>query len=100
MPLEDLKERLLAVQARETVRIMDEGVLNSVGEANIGSIFGLGYPAWTGGVLQYINQFGLTAFVARTGALAERYGERFQPPASLVERAERNQPYSDGGSSS
>ena len=59
-------------------------------DANIGSIFGIGFPAWTGGVLQYINGYGLPAFVARARELAEAYGDRFLPPASLIERAERN----------
>ena len=95
VPLQDLKDRLLAVQALESVRILDEGVLNSVAEANIGSIFGLGFPAWTGGVLQYINQYGLEAFVERAHELARLYGDRFLPPASLVERARNTQTYQD-----
>ena len=94
-PLADLKDRLLYVQALETVRILDEGVLNSVAEANIGSIFGLGYPAWTGGVLQFINQSGLSAFAARAQILAERYGSRFEPPASLIKRAASGEPFKD-----
>lgn len=48
-PIADLKDRLLYSQALETVRILDEGVLRRVGDANLGSILGLGYPAWTGG---------------------------------------------------
>jgi len=95
VPLQDLQDRLLAAQALETVRILDEGVLNSVAEANIGSIFGLGYPAWTGGVLQYINQYGLDRFVERANDLAHLYGDRFLPPASLVERARNHQTYQD-----
>lgn len=95
MPLADLRDRLLYIQALETARIWDEGVLRRVGDANLGSILGLGYPAWTGGVLQFINQTGLTAFVERARQLAERYGERFIPPASLIERAQRSQPYQD-----
>ncbi|MCH8529712.1 MAG: enoyl-CoA hydratase/isomerase family protein [Saccharospirillum sp.] len=94
-PLADLKDRLLYVQALETVRILDEGVLNSVAEADIGSIFGLGYPAWTGGVLQFINQSGLSAFAARAQILAERYGSRFEPPASLIKRAASGEPFKD-----
>ena len=90
MPLADIKERLLFVQAIETVRCLDEGVLTTSRDANIGSIFGIGFPAWTGGVLQYINGYGLPAFVARARELAQAYGDRFLPPASLIERAARN----------
>jgi 3-hydroxyacyl-CoA dehydrogenase/enoyl-CoA hydratase/3-hydroxybutyryl-CoA epimerase len=90
IPFEDLKERLLFIEAIETVKCLDEGVLLSVAEANIGSIFGIGYPGWTGGVLQYINQYegGLPGFVARARELAERYGARFTPPPLLVAKAE------------
>jgi 3-hydroxyacyl-CoA dehydrogenase/enoyl-CoA hydratase/3-hydroxybutyryl-CoA epimerase len=77
-------------------------VIETVADANIGSILGIGFPGWTGGVLQYINGYqhpvhgqGPAAFVVRTRELAERYGERFEPPASLVERAERGEQYLD-----
>ncbi|MEV7345877.1 3-hydroxyacyl-CoA dehydrogenase NAD-binding domain-containing protein [Streptomyces sp. NPDC093544] len=93
IPFEDMKERMLFAEAIDTVRCFDEGVLRSVPEANIGSIFGIGFPGWTGGVVQYINQYegGPAGFVARARDLAERYGERFVPPASLVEKAERGE---------
>ena len=90
IPFDDAKERMLFAEALESVKCYDEGVLRSVAEANIGSIFGIGFPAWTGGVLQYINGYpgGPAGFVARAQELAAQYGERFSPPASLVELAE------------
>ncbi|MCA1226962.1 3-hydroxyacyl-CoA dehydrogenase NAD-binding domain-containing protein [Saccharopolyspora sp. 6M] len=96
--LEDLVERLLFIQAVETVRCLDEDVLRSVPDANIGSIFGIGFPAWTGGVVQYMNGYpgGLPGFVERARALAERYGERFTPPASLVRKAEAGESFDLG----
>jgi 3-hydroxyacyl-CoA dehydrogenase/enoyl-CoA hydratase/3-hydroxybutyryl-CoA epimerase len=95
--LKDLEERMLAIEAIETVRCLDEGVIESVADANIGSIFGIGFPGWSGGVLQYINGYdgGLPGFVARAREFAAQYGERFEPPASLVEKAERGEIYSD-----
>ncbi len=95
IPFEDMKERMLFAEALETVRCFDEGVLRSVPEANIGSILGIGFPAWTGGVIQYINgyQGGLPGFVARAWVLAGRYGEHLTPPASLVAKAERGETY-------
>ena len=92
-PFEDLKERMLFIEAIESVRCLDEGVLTSVADANVGSILGIGYPSWTGGVLQYVNQYdgGLPGFVARARVLAERYGERFEPPPLLVGMAERGE---------
>ena len=93
----DLEERMLIIESLETVKCLEEGVIESVADANIGSIMGIGFPGWTGGVLQYINGYagGLTGFVARARELAERYGERFEPPPSLVEKAERGEIYSD-----
>lgn len=90
IPFEDMKERMLFAEALETVRCFDEGVLRSVEDANVGSILGIGFPAWTGGVVQYVDNYpgGVTGFVARARELAERYGDRFLPPASLVARAE------------
>ncbi|MGB3301300.1 3-hydroxyacyl-CoA dehydrogenase NAD-binding domain-containing protein [Gordonia sp. (in: high G+C Gram-positive bacteria)] len=90
IPLEDMKERMLFAEALETVKCFDEGVLTSVEDANIGSIFGIGFPAWTGGVVQYINGYegGVAGFVARAKELAAAYGDNFLPPASLVEKAE------------
>jgi 3-hydroxyacyl-CoA dehydrogenase/enoyl-CoA hydratase/3-hydroxybutyryl-CoA epimerase len=95
VPFEDLKERMLFAEALETVKCFDEGVLTSVADANIGSIFGIGFPAWTGGVIQYINQYdgGLKGFVARSRELAERYGDHFTPPASLVSKADQGEIY-------
>ncbi|SEK43420.1 short chain enoyl-CoA hydratase /3-hydroxyacyl-CoA dehydrogenase [Pseudomonas sp. NFIX51] len=88
---QDVRDRLLFVQAIETVRCVEEGVLRSTADANIGSIFGIGFAAWTGGALQFINQYGLKDFIARAQYLAEQYGERFAPPALLLEKAAKGQ---------
>ena len=83
----DVRDRLLFIQAIETVRCVEEGVLMSTADANVGSIFGIGFAAWSGGALQFINQYGLNDFIARARYLAEQYGERFSPPALLLEKA-------------
>ncbi|GAA2977322.1 3-hydroxyacyl-CoA dehydrogenase/enoyl-CoA hydratase/3-hydroxybutyryl-CoA epimerase [Microbacterium terrae] len=95
LPLKDLQERMLFAEALDTIDCLDGGVLTSVPDANIGSIYGIGFPAWTGGVLQYVNQYegGLPGFVARARELAEAYGERFEPPASLLAKAEAGETY-------
>ncbi len=97
IPFADMKERMLFSEALDTVRCFEEGVLTSVTDANIGSIMGIGFPAWTGGAIQYINGYegGLPGFVARARELAATYGERFTPPALLVEKAERGEKFSD-----
>ena len=94
------------IEAIESVKCRDEGVIESTADANIGSIFGIGFPAWSGGVLQYIDNYvdpqnperrGASGFVERARELAEAYGERFEPPASLVEQAERGGLYAESG---
>ncbi len=84
VPLDDIRDRLLYAQAIETVRCLQEGVLTSTRDANIGSIFGWGFPAYTGGTAQFVNHVGTAAFVTRARELAQRYGERFEPPALLL----------------
>ncbi|MHA4969118.1 3-hydroxyacyl-CoA dehydrogenase NAD-binding domain-containing protein [Pseudomonas extremorientalis] len=84
---QDVRDRLLFIQAIETVRCVEEGVLMSTADANVGSVFGIGFAAWSGGALQFINQYGLNDFVARARYLAQQYGERFTPPALLLEKA-------------
>jgi 3-hydroxyacyl-CoA dehydrogenase/enoyl-CoA hydratase/3-hydroxybutyryl-CoA epimerase len=95
--LRDLEERMLFIESIEAVKCLDEGVIETAADANIGSILGIGFPGWTGGVLQYIDGYegGPAGFVARARELAARYGERFEPPASLVELAERGERYSE-----
>jgi 3-hydroxyacyl-CoA dehydrogenase/enoyl-CoA hydratase/3-hydroxybutyryl-CoA epimerase len=85
----DLQERFTFAMSLETVKCLAEGVLTSVPDANIGSIMGIGFPPLYGGALQYINGYagGLPGFVARACELAERYGDRFEPPPLLVETA-------------
>ncbi|WP_432070190.1 3-hydroxyacyl-CoA dehydrogenase NAD-binding domain-containing protein [Streptomyces sp. AA1529] len=97
IPFEDMKERMLFSETLDTVRLFEEGVLTTVADANIGSIMGIGFPAWTGGVIQYINGYegGPAGFVARAGELGERYGERFAVPTLLAEKAARGETFTD-----
>jgi 3-hydroxyacyl-CoA dehydrogenase / enoyl-CoA hydratase / 3-hydroxybutyryl-CoA epimerase len=92
VPQEDIKDRILYIQAIETIRCLEEGVLMSTRDANIGSIFGWGFPAYTGGTAQFVNHVGVAAFVARAKELAAKYGERFTPPHLLEEHAKTGKP--------
>jgi len=89
-PLQDMIDRMLFAEALETQKCLDEGVLTSTADANIGSIMGIGFPPWTGGSAQFIVGYqgalgtGKEAFVARARELAARYGDRFLPPDSLA----------------
>ncbi|OBF04082.1 3-hydroxyacyl-CoA dehydrogenase [Mycobacterium sp. ACS4054] len=90
IPLQDMIDRMLFAEALETQKCLDEGVLTSTADANIGSIMGIGFPPWTGGSAQFIVGYqgaggtGKEAFVARARELAAKYGDRFNPPASLT----------------
>jgi len=89
-PLQDMIDRMLFAEALETQKCLDEGVLTSTADANIGSIMGIGFPPWTGGSAQFIKGYqgplgtGKEAFVARARELAAKYGDRFLPPKSLT----------------
>ena len=85
-PLQDMIDRMLFAEALETQKCFDEGVITTTADANIGSIMGIGFPPWTGGAAQFITGYpgGKAAFVARAKELAQLYGQRFTPPASLL----------------
>ncbi|QNM95904.1 3-hydroxyacyl-CoA dehydrogenase NAD-binding domain-containing protein [Chitinimonas koreensis] len=82
--MRELIDRLLFVQALETARCFDEGVLEHARDADVGSLLGIGFPAWTGGAMQFLRQHG--AALERAGELAAKHGERFAAPASLAAR--------------
>ena len=86
IPYQDIKDRLWFCQSLEAVRCLEEGILRSVGDANIGSIMGIGFAAQTGGVLQAINAYGLSDFLDRSRVLAKQYGVAFEPPQLLIDR--------------
>jgi 3-hydroxyacyl-CoA dehydrogenase/enoyl-CoA hydratase/3-hydroxybutyryl-CoA epimerase len=87
-PQQALIDRLMFAQANEAARCLEEGVLRSVADGNIGSIFGWGFAPFRGGALQFIDTIGAAAFVARARELAAAHGPRFEPAAMLVRLAE------------
>ena len=84
---EDIKDRLLFSSVIESLKCLQEGVLRSVADGNIGSLLGIGAPVWTGGYLQFVNTYGLERFVQRCDELAESYGERFRAPKIVIDKA-------------
>jgi 3-hydroxyacyl-CoA dehydrogenase / enoyl-CoA hydratase / 3-hydroxybutyryl-CoA epimerase len=90
--LQDVKDRLLYRQAVETARCLQEGVLTTVHDANIGSIFGIGFPAWTGGAMQFIYGMGIDAFVARADQLAAKFGAGFVLSATVKDAIAKYRP--------
>ena len=83
---QDIKERLLFRQVIEALKCLETGVLRSVADGNIGSIMGIGAPVWTGGLLQFVNTYGLQNFIDRCGELTVAYGDRFEAPAIVAQK--------------
>lgn len=91
--VEELKKRFLYIQALESARCVEEGVITHPADADIGSILGIGFPSWTGGTLSYIDSVGIAAFASECKGLAGRYGARFAPSDAFLERARARQRY-------
>lgn len=90
--LQELKDRLLYRQSIETARCLAEGVLTSVHDANVGSIFGIGFPGWTGGAMQFIYGTGIDPFLHRAEVLAAKFGPGFVVAPQVKEAIRRFEP--------
>jgi len=88
----EVKDRILYRQAVETARCLSEGVLTTVHDANIGSIFGIGFPAWTGGAMQFIYGMGIDAFLHRADELARKFGAGFVVTDTVQQAIRQHQP--------
>ena len=91
---QDIKDRLLFRQVIEALKCLETNVLRTVADGNIGSIMGIGAPAWTGGLIQFVNTYGLERFSARCAELANQYGERFNAPAIVAEKVAAGESFS------
>lgn len=87
MSEQEMIDRFLFVQSLDTLRCFEEGVLESVVDANVGSIFGIGFAPWTGGALQFLNQYGLEKALILANTLEVKYGARFKAPQLLIDKA-------------
>jgi 3-hydroxyacyl-CoA dehydrogenase / enoyl-CoA hydratase / 3-hydroxybutyryl-CoA epimerase len=89
----ELKRRLLAIQALETARCFEQGVLTDVREADVGAILGFGFAPYTGGPLSWIDTMGAKKFVELCKGLEKKYGARFKPAKLLVEMAGKGESF-------
>src|SRR6476646_569477 len=89
--IEELKLRLLGIQALETSRCFEEGVLTDVREADVGSILGFGFAPFSGGTLSWIDMMGTKRFVELCRKLDKKYGARFAPNKLLLDLAQHNE---------
>ncbi|HKT78195.1 MAG TPA: 3-hydroxyacyl-CoA dehydrogenase NAD-binding domain-containing protein [Sphingobium sp.] len=90
---DELKQRFLYAQAMETARCLEEGVLETPQDADLGAVYGWGFPLWTGGTISYIDMIGIGEFVAQADGLAQKYGSRFLPSAWLRDKAGRGEAF-------
>jgi 3-hydroxyacyl-CoA dehydrogenase/enoyl-CoA hydratase/3-hydroxybutyryl-CoA epimerase len=93
LDIEELKQRLLAIQALETARCIEESVVTDMREADVGSILGFGFAPFTGGTISYIDGMGAAAFVTLCSRLAKRHGDRFNPCKLLADMAKKGEAF-------
>jgi 3-hydroxyacyl-CoA dehydrogenase/enoyl-CoA hydratase/3-hydroxybutyryl-CoA epimerase len=93
--IEELKLRLLGIQALETARCFEEKVLTDVREADVGSILGFGFAPFSGGTLSWIDMMGTKNFVAVCRKLEKKYGARFAPNKLLLDLAAKGEGFYD-----
>jgi 3-hydroxyacyl-CoA dehydrogenase/enoyl-CoA hydratase/3-hydroxybutyryl-CoA epimerase len=91
--VDDVMARLLYIQALEAARCFEEGVVMTAAEADLGSVLGWGFPAYTGGTLSFIDSIGPATFAMECRRLAKRFGKRFKPTRGLLARAKSGEPF-------
>jgi 3-hydroxyacyl-CoA dehydrogenase/enoyl-CoA hydratase/3-hydroxybutyryl-CoA epimerase len=90
---EELRKRLLHIQALETIRCLEDGVVTAPDDADVGSVLGWGFAPWSGGVLSYVDAIGIPKFLAECEELEAKCGRRFKPPQLLRTMAEKGQKF-------
>jgi len=91
MSEEDISQRCLLQMVNESVMCLQEGILTSARDGDIGAIFGLGFPPFLGGPFRYVDSVGVDKIVSQLNFLQEKYGERFKPAKLLVDMAEKGE---------
>jgi 3-hydroxyacyl-CoA dehydrogenase/enoyl-CoA hydratase/3-hydroxybutyryl-CoA epimerase len=89
--MSEIQDRLMLAQVLEAIRCLDEGILRSTADGEIGAIFGVGFAPNTGGPFAWCDRQGAAEVARRLDALAEIHGERYQPPALLRTMADADE---------
>jgi 3-hydroxyacyl-CoA dehydrogenase/enoyl-CoA hydratase/3-hydroxybutyryl-CoA epimerase len=90
---DELRQRLLTIQALEAARCFEEGVITDPRDADVGAILGWGFAPYTGGPISMIDTMGAAEFVKQCEALAAKHGERFQPNKLLRDMARKGETF-------
>lgn len=92
---EEMQERILTRQTIEAIRCMEDGVVMSPVDADVGSILGWGFPAYTGGAISYVEYVGAERFLERTERFAAKFGPRFAAPELLKTKVKSGKGFYD-----
>jgi 3-hydroxyacyl-CoA dehydrogenase/enoyl-CoA hydratase/3-hydroxybutyryl-CoA epimerase len=93
IPQDEIVDRCMLLFVNESVRCLEEGILASPYDGDVGAVFGLGFPPFWGGPFRYVDHLGATTIVDRLRGLADKYGKRFEPAAMLVDYAKTNKAF-------
>ena len=91
--VEELKKRLIYVQAVTAARCFEEGVIDDPREADVGSILGWGFAPWSGGIVSLMDAIGIAKFVEELDRMTKLYGHRFAPPQLLRDMAKNGETF-------
>jgi 3-hydroxyacyl-CoA dehydrogenase/enoyl-CoA hydratase/3-hydroxybutyryl-CoA epimerase len=89
----DIQERLVLLFVNEAIRCLEEGVLRSPTDGDLGAVLGLGFPPFHGGPFHYADAYGLAALESTLRRLADRHGQRYAPAELLVDRARKGEAF-------
>lgn len=90
-----IRQRLMMMMTNEAARCLEEGIIASATDADLGAVLGLGYPAFTGGPFHYLDAIGCDNAIIRLENLARRFGDRFLPSNILYEYAKKGAKFFD-----
>jgi 3-hydroxyacyl-CoA dehydrogenase/enoyl-CoA hydratase/3-hydroxybutyryl-CoA epimerase len=88
---EEIVDRCILTMINEASRCLEEGIVSSAAEVDLGMIMGTGFPPFRGGLLRYADTLGAKTIVERLKKYQSRVGARFEPAPALVKRAENGQ---------
>ncbi|WP_293128566.1 fatty acid oxidation complex subunit alpha FadJ, partial [Moritella sp.] len=88
-----IAERAVLLMLNEAARCLDEGILRSARDGDIGAIFGIGFPPFLGGPFHYMDSIGIAELVDKLERHQDKYGERFAPCESLKAMAKEGKKF-------
>ena len=95
MDMETIQNRCLYLMLNEAVIALEEGIIASPTDGDLGAVFGTGFLPFTGGPFRYIDQLGVDAVVKTMNSLADKFGAKFKPAKLLVDMAAKGTTFHD-----